>query len=135
MDIKNAQQGVREFQKAFNLPNEEKPKMLTPERLAFRHTLLQEEVDETKNAKTLKDLADGITDTIYIALGTAVEAGIEIEPIFQIVQNANMSKLVDGKPLYHPNGKVAKPEGWEAPEPKIQAEIDRQIHNATAQGN
>lgn len=126
MNIQNAQQGVRDFQKAFNLPNEDKPTMLTPERLEFRHTLLQEEVTETRNAKTLKDLADGITDTIYIALGTAVEAGIEIEPIFQIVQAANMAKLVDGKPLYHENGKVKKPEGWEAPEPKIEEEIQRQ---------
>lgn len=128
MNIQNVQQGVKDFQEAFNLPHESTPKLLTPERLAFRQRLLQEEVDEISVSKTLEDLADGIGDVIYIALGTAVEAGIEMGPILEIIQNANMAKLgADGKPIYRESdGKVMKPEGWQAPEPQIIAELGRQ---------
>lgn len=127
MNLSNAQADVRAFQKAFNLPYEDAPKMLTAERLKFRQELLQEEVDEISAATTLEDLADGIGDVIYIALGTAIESGIEMEPIFKIIQAANMAKLgEDGKPIYREDGKVIKPEGWQPPEPAIVEELERQ---------
>lgn len=59
-------------------------------------------------------------DVIYFALGTLVEMGIEPDELFNIVQNANMSKLFpDGKPHYNEIGKVIKPEGWEDPHKKL----------------
>ncbi|WP_219845386.1 hypothetical protein [Paenibacillus sp. AR247] len=74
---------------------------------------------------------DAFTDILYIANGGFVEAGVEPDKIFEHVHTANMGKLFpDGKPHYNEVGKVIKPDHWErdfAPEPKIAAEITRQI--------
>ncbi|GIP25781.1 haloacid dehalogenase [Paenibacillus sp. J23TS9] len=74
---------------------------------------------------------DSFTDIKYFANGGFVEMGIEPDPIFSIVHEANMGKIFpDGKPHYNEVGKVIKPEHWEkdhAPEPKIAREINRQI--------
>lgn len=74
---------------------------------------------------------DAIVDTLYFAYGTAVVAGTDISPVFQIVQDANMGKLwEDGKPRYRQeDGKIQKPPHWEekfAPEKRIKEEIHRQ---------
>lgn len=74
---------------------------------------------------------DAFTDILYFANGGFVEAGVEPDKIFEHVHTANMGKLFpDGKPHYNEVGKVIKPDHWErdfAPEPKIAAEITRQI--------
>lgn len=75
---------------------------------------------------------DALTDTNYFVYGSFVLLGIEPDPLFDIVHQANMGKLFpDGKPHYREGDKkVMKPDNWEAdyaPEPKIQAEIKRQI--------
>jgi energy-coupling factor transport system permease protein len=74
-------------------------------------------------------LADAFTDINYFTQGTFSIMGVEPQPLFDIVQEANMSKLgPDGKPIRREgDGKVMKPEGWEAPEPKLTAEIEKQI--------
>lgn len=73
-------------------------------------------------------LADAFTDVNYFTQGTFSIMGVQPQPLFDIVQEANMAKLVDGKPIRRPeDGKVMKPEGWEAPEPKLALEIERQI--------
>jgi predicted HAD superfamily Cof-like phosphohydrolase len=72
---------------------------------------------------------DALTDATYFILGSEVEAGVDPQPLLDIVQEANMAKLFpDGKPRYdRANGnKIIKPDGWEAPEPKLAAEIQRQ---------
>jgi energy-coupling factor transport system permease protein len=82
------------------------------------------------NAKNkLVALADAFTDINYFTQGTFSMMGVEPQPLFDIVQEANMSKLgPDGKPIRREgDGKVMKPEGWEAPEPKLAAEIEKQI--------
>lgn len=128
MNLKNAQEMVKEFQLAFGQPVADKPQMIAPERQEVRHSWLVEEANELLAAETLVDVADAIADVIYIALGTAVEHGIDIERVFQIVQEANMAKLgPDGKPIYKEDNKIAKPEGWQPPEPKIAEEIQRQV--------
>lgn len=76
---------------------------------------------------------DALTDANYFNYGSFVLMGVDPEPIFSIVHEANMGKLFsDGKPHYRESdGKVMKPENWErdfAPEPKIRAEIERQIN-------
>lgn len=86
-----------------------------------------EEINEFLQASEKQDIveqADAMIDTIYFALGTLVEMGIEPDELFYIVQNANMSKLwADGKPHYNEMGKIIKPEGWENPHPKLQLAI------------
>ncbi|MER2173916.1 MAG: HAD family hydrolase [Carnobacterium sp.] len=78
---------------------------------------------------------DALTDANYFNYGSFVLMGINPDPIFSIVHQANMGKLFsDGKPRYRKtDGKVMKPDNWEkefAPEPKIRTEIERQITEA-----
>ena len=96
MGINNEFNMVKEFQKAFNNPYEEKPKLMGMERALKRYSWMQEEIDEFIEATQEGDLveqADAMLDVIYFALGTLVELGVEPEPLFAIVQKANMNKL------------------------------------------
>jgi predicted HAD superfamily Cof-like phosphohydrolase len=71
---------------------------------------------------------DALIDIKYFAEGGLVETSVVPDRIFDLVHQANMSKIFsDGKPHYDKVGKVIKPEGWEAPEPKIEEEVKRQI--------
>lgn len=116
-----AQDKVRKFHEAFNHPVNDKVVMLSKERMEKRVNWLQEEVSELLEAKTPEDTADAIGDIIYLALGTAVEAGIQMNEVFDFICNANMRKLgADGKPIYKEDNKIAKPEGWYGPEKEIE---------------
>ncbi len=118
--------GVREFHDKFGHPCPEEPAMLDSKRALSRGKWMNEEVAEFLVAKDIYEQADAMIDLMYFALGTMVEMGLEADELFDIVQQANMSKLwPDGKPHYNPkDGKVIKPEGWEDPAPKIKAYID-----------
>ena len=79
--------------------------------------------------------ADALTDQLYFIFGSFVQMGVKPFNLFKIVQRANMGKLFpDGKPHYRESdGKIIKPEGWEenyAPEPRLKAEIERQIRQS-----
>jgi len=123
------QQQVKEFQVAFNHPIANTPTFMDKKRAKARMSWVIEEVDEFLESDNVIDQADALVDCLYFILGTAVEIGVDLEPVFNIVQKANMAKLwPDGKPHYRElDGKVAKPEGWQAPEPQIEAEIKRQM--------
>lgn len=126
MGLNKSFEDVKKFHKAFNHPVSETPVLLKPERVAVRHSWLQEEIDEFVDAKTIADQADAMIDTIYFAVGTLVEMGVQPQELFEIVQAANMAKLwPDGKPHYNEHNKVIKPEGWEDPEPKLIAAIEK----------
>ena len=88
-----------------------------------------EEINEFLDAVKEQDIveqADAMIDTIYFALGTLVEMGVQPDILFRIVQNANMSKLwPDGKPHYNEMGKVIKPEGWQDPHKKLELAIKK----------
>lgn len=73
---------------------------------------------------------DALTDISYFNYGSFVVAGVDPQPLFDIVQAANMAKLgPDGKPIKRPSdGKIMKPDNWVAPEPLLEAEIKRQIN-------
>ena len=120
---------VKKFQKAFGHPYSETPKTLSYERAEKRYAWMLEEINEFLEASKKQDIveqADAMIDTIYFALGTLVEMGIEPDELFYVVQNANMSKLwPDGKPHYNDMGKVIKPEGWEDPHGKLESAIQR----------
>ena len=124
------QQQVKEFQIAFNHPIANTPNFMDKKRAEARMSWVKEEVDEFLESDNVIDQADALVDALYFILGTAVEIGVDLEPVFDIVQKANMAKLwADGKPHYRESdGKVAKPEGWQAPEPQIEAEIKRQMN-------
>jgi predicted HAD superfamily Cof-like phosphohydrolase len=122
------QEQVKTFQLAFNHPVASKPTFMDKYRAEARMNWVKEEVDEFLEADNVIDQADALVDALYFILGSAVEIGVDLEPVFDIVQKANMAKLwADGKPHFRTDGKVIKPEGWQAPEPQIQAEVERQM--------
>jgi predicted HAD superfamily Cof-like phosphohydrolase len=105
---------VEDFQKAFGSFIGEGPSFPPLERCVLRQRLLQEEVLELHEAWSNKDIvevADAITDCLYILFGTAIEFGLQdkLEALFSEVHGSNMSKLdFDGKPIYREDGKVMK---------------------------
>ena len=78
----------------------------------LRYDLIKEELDELKVAldqKNLKEVADALTDILYVTYGAGHAFGIDLDKCFAEVQNSNMSKLDEnGKPIYNENGKVMK---------------------------
>jgi predicted HAD superfamily Cof-like phosphohydrolase len=122
-------EAVAAFHRAFGAPAADMPRLLTPDRVAERAGWLREEVAELEEAATVEEQADAMIDLIYFALGTLVEMGVRPARLFDIVHEANMQKLwPDGKPRKRPeDGKVLKPPTWQDPEPKIEAEIHRQL--------
>lgn len=126
------QQMVAEFHQAFNHPMAEKPQMVTGPRAKARLSWIEEEVQEFRDSKNITEQADAMVDLMYFTLGMFVEMGIDAEPLFEIVHNANMQKLwPDGKPRFRENdGKVVKPPTWTDPMEKLKAEVKRQIQQA-----
>ena len=78
----------------------------------LRYDLIKEELDEFKQAlndKNLKEVADSLTDILYVTYGAGHAFGIDLDKCFDEVQRSNMSKLgSDGKPIYNEQGKVMK---------------------------
>lgn len=109
---------VEDFHKAFNLPIGKKPQFPDMPERELRVRMLYEEWHEYSLAEDrddLTNLAQELSDIIYIAIGTAVAYGIPLAAVFEEVHRANMDKLVDGKAVYRKDGKVAKPYGWTPP--------------------
>ena len=80
--------------------------------IKLRLNLIQEELDEFDQAlknKDLKEVADALTDILYVTYGAGHAFGIDLDKCFEEVQRSNMSKLgEDGKPIYNEKGKVMK---------------------------
>ena len=80
--------------------------------ISLRYELIKEELDELKDAidkKNIKEVADALTDILYVTYGAGHAFGIDLDKCFEEVQNSNMSKLgLDGKPIYNDKGKVMK---------------------------
>lgn len=119
---------VLQFHRLFSVPYKEKPTFLPEERVRKRSSWMQEEIKEFLESQSLDEQADAMIDLIYLALGTLVEMGVRPEELFDIVHEANMSKLwEDGKPRYRESdGKVIKPSTWQDPAPLLQAAIAKQ---------
>tara|TARA_Y100001960_G_scaffold247471_1_gene262750 strand:+ start:291 stop:638 length:348 start_codon:yes stop_codon:yes gene_type:complete len=79
---------------------------------SLRLSLIQEELDELTKAikeKDILEVADALTDILYVTYGAGHSFGINLDKCFDEVQKSNMSKLgKDGKPIYNENGKVMK---------------------------
>ena len=80
--------------------------------ISLRLDLIREELLELKEAiekKDIKEVADALTDILYVTYGAGHAFGINLDKCFEEVQNSNMSKLgLDGKPIYNDKGKVMK---------------------------
>lgn len=133
MNLKNAFEDVKKFHETFDHPVASKPQRLDPAYKAARLAWMREELDEFEAAETLEDEVDAIIDEIYFNLGTLVSMGVDPQPLFNIVQQANMAKVwPDGTVHRRPeDGKVVKPPGWQDPGDKLRAEIRRQLEQAS----
>ena len=100
------------FMKTFGQEVKNKPSFSTDKINKLRLDLIKEELDELKEAMNNKDLlevADALTDILYVTYGAGHAFGINLDKCFEEVQNSNMSKLDDnGKPIYNEHGKVMK---------------------------
>jgi len=103
---------VKIFMETFGQEVKEKPSFSTIKVNKLRYDLIKEELDELQEAMKNKDLlevADALTDILYVTYGAGHALGIDLDKCFQEVQNSNMSKLnEDGKPIYNESGKIMK---------------------------
>ena len=100
------------FMKTFGQDVKNKPSFSTDKINKLRMDLIKEELDELTEAMKNKDLlevADALTDILYVTYGAGHAFGIDLDKCFDEVQSSNMSKLdEDGKPIYNESGKVMK---------------------------
>ena len=100
------------FMKTFGQEVKNKPSFSTDKINKLRLDLIKEELSELTDAMNNKDLlevADALTDILYVTYGAGHAFGIDLDKCFNEVQNSNMSKLdEDGKPIYNEHGKVMK---------------------------
>lgn len=111
---------VLEFHEAFGLARNSQPTLAVPHSLkALRQALLEEEVHELQKAASADDLieiADALADIVYVAYGTALTYGIDLDVMLTEVHRSNMTKLgSDGKPVVRSDGKVTKGPNYSPP--------------------
>ena len=105
-------ESVKKFMETFGQEIKEKAGFPDDKITSLRYELIKEELDELKEAidsKDIKEVADALTDILYVTYGAGHAFGINLDKCFEEVQNSNMSKLgSDGKPIYNDKGKVMK---------------------------
>ena len=103
---------VGTFMKTFGQEVKLRPSMSSAKINKLRLSLIKEEFNELETAMNKKDLveiADALTDILYVTYGAGHAFGINLDKCFDEVQNSNMSKLdINGKPIYNELGKVMK---------------------------
>ena len=115
-------ESVKKFMKTFGQEVKEKAEFPTDKITSLRYDLIREELDELKEAidnKDIKEVADALTDILYVTYGAGHAFGINLDKCFAEVQNSNMSKLGnDGKPIFNEKGKVLKGPNYFKPDLK-----------------
>ena len=105
-------QKVKIFMETFGQEVKNKASFGTDQINQLRYNLIQEELEELKNAikeKNLLEVADALTDILYVTYGAGHAFGIDLDKCFNEIQESNMSKLGgDSKPIYNEMGKVMK---------------------------
>ena len=105
-------ESVKKFMQTFGQEIKEKACFPSNNITSLRFELIKEELDELKVAidnNDIKEVADALTDILYVTYGAGHAFGINLDKCFKEVQNSNMSKLgSDGKPIYNKKGKVMK---------------------------
>ena len=103
---------VGTFMKTFGQEVKTKPSFSSDKINKLRIDLIKEELDELQEAMKNNDLlevADALTDILYVTYGAGHAFGIDLDKCFEEVQNSNMSKLgQNGEPIYNESGKVMK---------------------------
>ena len=110
---------VKKFMVTFSQVVRTKPQFPDDKTMQLRFDLIKEELNELEHAmktKNLKEIADALTDILYVTYGAGYAYGINLDKCFKEVQRANMSKLGnDGKPIYNEKGKVMKGPNYSEP--------------------
>ena len=103
---------VKTFMNTYGQEVKNTPEFPDSKIVQLRIDLIQEELNELKEAINNNDIievADALTDILYVTYGAGHAFGIDLDKCFEEVQNSNMSKLdEDGKPIYNESGKVMK---------------------------
>ena len=105
-------QSVKFFMQTFGQEAKNEAKFPNEKTVQLRYELIKEELEELNQAikdKDIKEVADALTDILYVTYGAGHAFGIDLDKCFNEVQQSNMSKLgPDGKPIYNQSGKVLK---------------------------
>tara|TARA_B100000780_G_C20970211_1_gene387366 strand:- start:450 stop:821 length:372 start_codon:yes stop_codon:yes gene_type:complete len=113
---------VKTFMETFGQEVKIKPSFSSDKINTLRYELIKEELEELKVAmknKNLLEVADALTDILYVAYGAGHAFGIDLDKCFVEVQNSNMSKLDEnGKPIFNGDGKVMKGSNYFKPDLK-----------------
>ncbi len=103
---------VRKFMETFGQEVKKKAEFPNNKITSLRYDLIKEELEELRVAmerKDIKEVADALTDILYVTYGAGHAFGINLDKCFEEVQSSNMSKLgEDGRPIYNDKGKVMK---------------------------
>ena len=103
---------VKNFMETFGQEVKSEPSFSTDKINSLRYELIKEELEELRVAMENKDfleVADALTDILYVTYGAGHAFGVDLDKCFEEVQNSNMSKLGKvGKPIYNDFGKVMK---------------------------
>ena len=110
---------VKTFMETFGQMVRTNPQFPDEKTMQLRYDLIKEELNELEQAmksKDLKEIADALTDILYVTYGAGFAYGIDLDKCFKEVQRANMSKLgKDGKPIFNEKGKVMKGPNYSEP--------------------
>ena len=112
---------VESFMRVFNQEVKDEVDWPDAETMELRIDLIEEELQELKDGillgdGTLVDVADALTDLLYVVYGAGHSFGINLDKCFEEVHNSNMSKLGnDGKPIYREDGKILKGKNFREP--------------------
>ena len=113
-------ESVKKFMQTFGQQVKNKAEFPSDKIVNLRIDLIKEELSEFKEAiekKDIKEVADALTDILYVTYGAGHAFGIDLDKCFDEVQNSNMSKLDEnGKPIYNESGKVMKGSNYFKPD-------------------
>jgi len=109
----------KEFMEKFGQKIATKPKFPSNDVVELRYELIREELEELKDAikdKDIVEVADALTDILYVTYGAGLAFGIDLDKCYAEVHRSNMTKLgEDGKPVYREDGKIKKGPNYERP--------------------
>ncbi len=110
---------VKNFMNLYEQEVKTKPSFPNEKIVQLRYDLIKEELDELSVAikdEDIVEVADALTDLLYVVYGAGHSFGIDLDKCFAEVQRSNLSKLnIDGKPIYNENGKVMKGPNYSKP--------------------